>query len=259
MDLGMPPDFELAGANVLFLHRRSADADIYFISNRSQRPVAGDAVFRIEGRQPELWDAESGRIEDLSYRTENGRTFVPLQLDPLRSALVVFRRAVTAKERSLPKPVENVAATITGPWKVKFDAPEALTLPTLVSWTERPEPEVRYFSGTATYNTTFDSPAQRGRVVLDLGDVRELATVSVNGTAVASLWRPPFRVDITDAIKRGRNDISIGVTNLWVNRLIGDAQPGAKQHTFTTGPTYLPDAPLRPSGLLGPVRVLRVH
>jgi hypothetical protein len=64
---------------------------------------------------------------------------------------------------------------------------------------------------------------------------------------------------VTVAIKRGRNDISIAVTNLWVNRLIGDAQPGAKQHTFTTGPTYLPNAPLRPSGLLGPVRVLRVN
>jgi hypothetical protein len=142
---------------------------------------------------------------------------------------------------------------------VKFEASAALTLPTLVSWTERPEPDIRYFSGTATYSAAFDSPTQRGRFVLDLGDVRELATVTVNGKAVATLWRPPFRVDVTDAIKRGRNDISIAVTNLWVNRLIGDAQPGAKQHTFTTGPTYLPTAPLRPSGLLGPVRVLRVN
>ena len=92
--------------------------------------------------------------------------------------------------------------------------------------------------------------------MLDLGDVRELATVTVNGKSVATVWRPPFRVDVTDAIRRGRNDISIDVTNLWVNRLIGDAQPGAKPQTFTTGPTYLPDAPLRPSGLLGPVRII---
>ena len=259
MEHDVPPDFELDGANVLFLHRRSADADIYFISNRTQRAVAGDAAFRIDGKRPELWDAETGRSEDLAYRTEKGRTFVPLQLDPLRSALVVFRKAATATERSLPKPVETVAATIAGPWQVKFEASAALTLPTLVSWTERPEPDIRYFSGTATYSAAFDSPTQRGRFVLDLGDVRELSTVTVNGKAVATLWRPPFRVDVTEAIKRGRNDISIAVTNLWVNRLIGDAQPGAKQHTFTTGPTYLPTAPLRPSGLLGPVRVLRVN
>ena len=72
------------------------------------------------------------------------------------------------------------------------------------------------------------------------------------------MWRPPFRIDVTDTLRRGRNQISIAVTNLWVNRLIGDAQPGAKQHTFTTGPTYRADAPLHPSGLLGPVRVLNV-
>jgi len=261
-ELNVPPDFELQGpdasANVMFLHRRSPEADIYFVTNRTQRTLAGDAVFRVAGMQPQRWDAESGQIEDLAFRTAGGRTFVPLELAPLRSALVVFRRTASVTERRMPKPVETVVTTIASPWRVRFDAPEELTLPTLVSWTERPEPDIRYFSGTATYSTSFDLGAQRGRVVLDLGDVRELATVSVNGKAVGTLWRPPFRVDVTNTLRRGRNQISIAVTNLWVNRLIGDAQPGAKQHTFTTGPTYRADAPLRPSGLLGPVRVLNV-
>jgi hypothetical protein len=255
-DPGVPADFELPGANVMFLHRRSADADIYFVSNRTPSTVSGDAAFRIQGKQPELWDAESSRIEDLSFRTADGRTFVPLALGPLRSAFIVFRRDATTTARAIPKAVETVAAAVNGPWKVRFDAPEGLTLPSLVSWTEHSEPSIRYFSGTATYTTTFDWQPHRGRIVLDLGDVRELATVTVNGKSVATVWRPPFRVDLTDAILRGRNDISIAVTNLWVNRLIGDAQPGVKPQTFTTGPTYLPDAPLRPSGLLGPVRII---
>lgn len=255
-DPGVPADFEFPGADVMFLHRRSPDADIYFMSNRTPQTVSGDAVFRVEGKQPELWDAESARVEDLSYRVVDGRTAVPLELGPLRSAFVVFRRAATATERAIPKPVETVAATVRGPWKVQFDKSQQPASASLVSWTEHAEPAIRYFSGTATYTTTLDWHPQRGRIVLDLGDVRELATVTVNGKALATLWRPPFRVDVTDSIRRGRNDISIAVTNLWVNRLIGDAQPGAKPQTFTTGPTYLPDAPLRPSGLLGPVRLI---
>lgn len=93
--------------------------------------------------------------------------------------------------------------------------------------------------------------------MLDLGDVRELVEVSVNGKVVDTLWKPPYQTDVTDFLTSGSNTITLKVTNLWVNRLIGDVQPDAEEtFTFTTVPTYIPDAPLRESGLLGPVKIL---
>jgi beta-galactosidase/beta-glucuronidase len=131
---------------------------------------------------------------------------------------------------------------------------------TLRSWSENADPGVRYFSGSATYAKHFKlSPQGRpsgARLVLDLGELDAVAEVRLNGRLVGTLWNPPFEVDITGAAKRGDNLLEVKVTNLWVNRLIGDAQPGAtKKYTFTTMPTYQADAPLRTSGLLGPVRI----
>ncbi len=128
----------------------------------------------------------------------------------------------------------------------------------LRSWSENPSPGVRYFSGTAVYSTTFDlapaALARGARLLLDLGDVRELADISVNGKPLGTVWTPPFRVDITAAVHTGRNALAVRIANLWVNRLIGDAQPDAEaKFTFTVIPTYRADAPLRESGLLGPV------
>ena len=94
--------------------------------------------------------------------------------------------------------------------------------------------------------------------MLDLGNVRELAEVSVNGRSLGIAWHPPYKVDMTSAVRSGTNTLEVKVTNLWVNRLIGDQQPGATKYTFTVMPTYKADAPLRSSGLLGPVTVEQV-
>ncbi|MDZ7783903.1 MAG: hypothetical protein U5K56_13540 [Halioglobus sp.] len=93
--------------------------------------------------------------------------------------------------------------------------------------------------------------------MLDLGDVRELAQVTVNGQSLGVLWKPPFRVEVTAALRAGANRIVVEVTNLWVNRLIGDAQPGAQPGHVAGVETYEADAPLHPSGLLGPVTIER--
>ena len=94
---------------------------------------------------------------------------------------------------------------------------------------------------------------------LDLGEVKNLAEVVVNGQSLGIVWKTPFRVDITEAMKPGANAVEIKVTNLWVNRLIGDQQPNAaRKYTYTTMPFYRPNSPLLPSGLLGPVRIVRV-
>jgi hypothetical protein len=129
------------------------------------------------------------------------------------------------------------------------------------SWTDSDVAGIRYFSGTATYARSFDLPrgalAQDRRVILDLGEVAELADVAINGHKLRTLWKPPYALDITEALKPGRNQIELRVTNLWVNRLIGDEQPGAVKIAHVAAPVYRADAPLRRSGLLGPVRLLQ--
>ena len=108
----------------------------------------------------------------------------------------------------------------------------------------------------ATYTTDFILPRTTARsLTLDLGRVGDLAEVLVNGRSVGTVWHAPYRIDIGAAAKPGRNRIEVRVANRWINRLIGDAQPGATKVTWTSMPTYRPDAPLRPAGLIGPVVV----
>ncbi len=134
----------------------------------------------------------------------------------------------------------------------------------LASWSESADAGVKYFSGTATYTTTVEAPADwfktGAHLWLDLGNVKNLAEVSVNGKPLGIAWKPPFRVDMTGALKSGANHLEVRITNLWVNRLIGDQQPGiAVKYTYTTQQFYQSNSPLLPSGLLGPVRVLRME
>jgi hypothetical protein len=180
---------------------------------------------------------------------------------------VVFRKKAVASSRTLPDPVETQVATVEGPWTVSFQpdrgAPASITLDHLSSWSENADPGVKYFSGTGTYTKTIQAPAswfKKGASVwIDLGDVKNLAEVSVNGKDLGVVWHGPYRVDATSALKPGANQLTIKVTNSWVNRLIGDQQPDATtKYTFTDVKPYKADSPLLPSGLLGPVRVYAV-
>ncbi|GAA4006105.1 glycosyl hydrolase [Sphingomonas humi] len=127
---------------------------------------------------------------------------------------------------AVPEPI-----TVSGPWSVAFQpgraAPAAITLPKLRSLSQSADANVRHFSGTATYKRSIDVPVwalKRGRrLFIDLGRVEVLANVTVNGHDLGTVWKEPYRLDITDAVRPGRNDISIAVTNLWANRMIGDA------------------------------------
>ena len=275
-----PPDFQHSRPSIdttlVWIHRRLPDAEIYFVANQQGRPEDVLTSFRVEGKEPELWDPVTGAIEPAGYEVADGRTRVPLRLDPYGSVFVVFRRPAAAPSRTLPPPASTVLATVEGPWTVRFPpdwgAPPQVTLPRLASWTESPEPGVRYFSGTATYIEDVDVPADwlRGgnRLVLDLGDVRELAEVSVNGKPAGILWTPPFRADVTEALRAGGNRLEIKVTNLWTNRMIGDQElPPEKRFTFSTFDPYDESSPfgrrsgpnrLLESGLLGPVTLSAV-
>ncbi|MCX6333718.1 MAG: glycosyl hydrolase, partial [Bacteroidia bacterium] len=213
--LQIAPDFDYtkpdAGTNLLFVHRKLAKADIYWVNNRNNREEKLEATFRIEGKIPEIWQPVTGKTGEASYVIEKGVTRVALNLEP--------NDAVNAD---------------TG---------------------------VKYFSGTATYTKTINVPGnwlKKGEHLwLDLGIVRNLADVAVNGKSLGIIWKKPFRIEVTDVLKPGENQLEIKVTNLWVNRLIGDQQPDvAKKYTYTTQSFYRADSPLLPSGLLGPVQIV---
>jgi len=179
----------------------------------------------------------------------------------------VFCKAADAPSRMLPLISTTPLATITGAWDVAFQpdrgAPARIKLEALSSWSENGDAGVKYFSGTGTYTKTIraaESWFKAGaKLWLDLGDVKNIADVSVNGKRLGILWKTPFRVDVTQALKAGDNALEIKVTNLWVNRLVGDQQPGAKKLTYTAQQFYRADSPLLPSGLLGPVRIVRTE
>jgi hypothetical protein len=303
---GIGPDFAYSGArDAKFdaIHRRTGDADYYFVVNKSNRWEDADCSFRVKGRAVELWDPATGeRRPQLLYRAERARTVVPLRLAPHGSVFVVFRGAPPPNHAvAAPAGTELVAApnggmrlrawkagrytvrdasgrvaavnidaappaqTIANAWTVRFTpgwgAPESATFPRLVSWTERGEDGIKYFSGVATYETTFDLPksslAAGHHLELDLGAVANLAEVRLNGKDLGVLWKPPFRVDVTGLVTESGNRLEVKVANLWVNRMIGDEKlPEAQRYTHSNMYKFRADSPLRTSGLLGPVRIV---
>ena len=265
--MNVAPDFDHtkreSDTRLLFVHRKLADGDLYFVDNRNDRDETVDTTFRVTGKAAELWHAETGQSEPASYNIADGRTTVPLHLEPWGTVFVVFRKATKATSRTLPKVVETQLATVDGSWNVSFQpergAPPSITLDKLSSWSDNQDAGVKYFSGTGTYTKTIQAAAgwfkKGAHLWIDLGDVKNLAEVTVNGKSLGIVWHAPFRVDATSALKPGPNEVTIKVTNAWVNRLIGDEQPGATKYTFADVKPYKANSPLLPSGLLGPVHV----
>ena len=272
--LGVGKDFDYtapAGTKLMFVHRKVDGGDLYYLDNREDRAIRVDASFRVTGKAPELWDPAAGTARTAAYQMADGRTVVPLSLDPYGTVFVLFLKPATASSRKIPEPVEtqiaSLDAALDSDWKVSFEpcrgAPPEMNFKRLSSWTENANVGVKYFSGTATYTKTVDIPDSAFRpgayLWLDLGDVDDLAEVLVNGKSAGIAWKTPFNVDLTGLIHPGSNELSVRVTNLWVNRLIGDQQSWAlKKYAFTDFEPYKADSPLLPSGLLGPVRLISV-
>jgi hypothetical protein len=270
--LKLKRDFDFTGSTpgpetdskLQFAHRKLADGDLYFVDNRSDSEAAVDAVFRVAGKSAELWHPETGRVEPASYKIADGQTTVPLQLEPWGTVFVVFRHAAKENEHLLAKKTETELATVDGSWKVSFTpdmgAPASVTLDGLASWTDNSDAGVKYYSGTGTYTKTLDAKAdwlkKGSEVWLDLGDVNNLAEVTVNGKNLGVVWHAPYRVNVTGVLKPGANMLEIKVVNSWVNRLIGDQQPGATKYTMADVKPYKANSKLLPSGLIGPVRVM---
>jgi len=249
---------------LLYVHRKLGDVDFYWVNNRQNKVVDLDATFRVDGRMAEIWHPETGNTELASYFIQGGITRVPLHLEPNDAVFVVFRNKAVQTSHTINKPAEKQLTVISGPWTVTFQpkrgAPGQAVLETLIPWNENADSGIKYFSGTGIYSKTIQAPAEwfntGSQLWLDLGSVKNLAEVLVNGKSLGIVWKNPFHVNVTRAMKEGENKIEIKVTNLWVNRLIGDQQPGVKKKiTYTTMPFYLADSPLLPSGLLGPVTI----
>ena len=297
-ELAIAPDYSFVSVDgaakprVSAIHRRTADAEIYFVACAETKATRVMASFRVSGKTPEVWDPDTGAAKPCEdWRRVGARTEVPIRFDPCGSVFVVFRQAEGQARGSTVAqagPGWETVATVTGPWTVSFDrargGPEQpRSFPALTDWSFSHDPAVRYYSGTASYRKTMSAPASRSgdRFYLDLGEVRNFAEVRMNGRDVGLLWKPPFRIEVTPWLKAGDNLLEISVTSTDVNRMIGDEElppdgerdgPRVKgwpqwvlegkasptgRHTFMPWKLWEKGEALMPSGLLGPVMLLR--
>jgi hypothetical protein len=227
-ELKLAPDVEGVGKegaeDIAYIHRAAGDVDIYFVANQSGKPQKRAFVFRQSRRAAELWDALIGQRK-LATATDDGRTRIELDLPTDGSIFVVFR--ATSEQKPVAKQPVGEPVTIAGPWDVAFEkgvgAPETIRLEKLQSLSSHADSGVKYFSGVATYRTTFTLSTDKQAALLDLGDVRDLARVTVNGVTVGGRFCPPYSFEIPEGILRaGQNELAVEVANSWYNRLIGD-------------------------------------
>jgi hypothetical protein len=273
-DRGLGPDFRVLGVpnadqHIDFIHRATGRDDLYFVSNSAKTTETFDAVFRVGAdRKPEFWYPDTGRIVPCrSFARVEGGCRLTLELPAYGSVFVVFRRTPTPSAYLSPEPLkagDSPTVTIAGPWTVRFPpgwgAPGSVLWNGLISWTGSDDPGIRYFSGTASYAAEFEfgEPLLReGRGwLLDLGALREVAEVTLNGQRLGLLWKEPFQTDVSGLLRPGRNVLEVKVTNLWNNRLMGDLlEPGKKPYARTN--MVLKARDLVPAGLFGPVTIRR--
>ena len=259
-----------------FIHRSTPDTEVYFVANRKNKHEIVNAIFRVKGRKPELWNPVTGEKKVLpEFKVIKGQTHIPLKFNPYDSWFIVFpkKKSPDATAVNLNFDQLNIISEVKGTWTVKFDKewlyPETtldddaknglFKFSELVDWSKSPVQAIRHYSGASVYSNTFELAADaiNGKsLYLNLGDVSVSAKITVNGQDLGVVWRKPFQVDISKAVKPGKNELSIEVVNLWPNRLIGDENlPENQRKTFTNMRVHKAISPLLPSGLIGPVSI----
>jgi len=275
---GIGPDFSYESGKqdsfVDFIHRQEGAAHIYYIANRLNREESFSGRFRVSSLQPELWDPVTGAMRDaVAFKQVKGVTEVPLNLAEHGSVFVVFRKKIDPDVQGVAtsnQQASELLAELGSKWRVTFDSkwggPGTVEFSSLNDWTKSADEGVRYYSGTAVYeHPAFDLPAgldlkDGERILIALGDVREVAEVFVNGKAVGVAWTRPFQVDITEALKPTGNQLQIHVVNLWPNRLIYEDGLSKEQRlTHTNVGKFKKGMQPLSSGLLGPVRILKMN
>ena len=287
-NMGIHADFRASGS-VRYTHRALADRDIYFVSNRTGLPVSDTCFFRDGTMNAELWNPVTGEIYPVGcHQLMNGTTAVQINFDSFQSFFIVFYHRQKSKNDEITYPQkfveQQILFTLKGSWNVAFDStlggPSYVVFDSLCDWTKRTESGIRYYSGIAVYKKTFDLPDHLNtekayEYFLDLGTLKNLGRIKLNGKDLGILWTAPWQVNITDILKKKGNHLEIEIANLWINRLIGDeSQPWdgikdgkwpewllngtkreSKRYTFTTYRYYKKDDPLSESGLIGPVSI----
>lgn len=268
---GVIPDCQFRENDpVLYVHRTAGDNEIYFITNQSDRTITVSPQFRVQGKVPELWDVVTGSIRPLpAFIQGKESTTVPLQLEAYESGFIVFRKtgkpAATGVEDNYPKP--EIITKIDQPWQVLFESDQykrgpaqPVTFSTLTDWSKHEDESIRYYSGTAIYKTTFDVKKKpEGKLFVDLGQVTAMAKIKINGKYVGGVWTAPYRIEVSDVIRDGINELEVEVVNTWMNRLIGDLRlPEAERPTWAHHNSWNVHSPLQTSGLLGPVNLLSI-
>lgn len=265
---GVGPDFVCDNENAFidFIHRSVGDTEIYFIANRNNRDEKAVCRFRMSGKTPEIWDAITGETNRLNnVSVEGAYSKMELTFAPFQSWFIIFRKPdvrkpVTAGMPSLNSLTLSPVQELTGAWTVHFDTkwggPASVEFNSLEDWTKRPEENIKYYSGKATYVKQFDVTALRDkRYFLETGVIKNIAEITLNGKKLGILWTAPWRVEITGLLKPTGNVLEIAVVNCWPNRLIGDAALPQEKRFTRTNIVFRKDAPLMSSGLLGPVLI----
>lgn len=287
-EMGIQEDFE-SNDSIRYTHHVLESGDIYFVSNKTNSKLNSLCTFRVNAGTPELWDPLTGKTRALSdFSVQHKRMQIPLQFESFQSFFIVFKRDVkvlaTKALRKFNFPEQKFLKALSGSWNVTFDpkwgGPQNIIFNHLEDWTKRSEEGIKYYSGTATYRKNFDfiKPDKINKnehFFLDLGSVKNIAKIWINGKELGVVWTAPWKIDITNVLRNKGNDLEIEVINLWPNRLIGDEylpDDGIKdgkwpdwllegkkrtsgRYTFTTYHHYTKDSPLLESGLLGPVTI----
>ncbi len=283
-ETGVTEDFKSDREEIRYAHRTDPEWDIYFLSNKTGSPVTAHCNFRVDNGNAMLWDPITGNIYGIDDITgDHHTTSMMLEFEPYQSFFIVFDKKSNPDNYGSFLNAESIVTTLNGQWNVSFDpafgGPAHIQFDSLTDWTHHHLDGVRYYSGIATYTTEFDLPTettdQFQKYYIDLGDVKNLAQVKINGKDAGILWTYPWKLDITPWVKSKNNLLEVKVANLWVNRLIGDEklpydgiQHGqwpdwivdkekrpSERYTFTTYRHYSAESPLQPSGLLGPVTI----
>lgn len=278
-------DFTSSGP-IRYIHKMTGTQDIYFVSNRSDQPVTALCQFRTTKGTPQLWNPMTGETRALpEFKQTQDQTQISLKFESYQSFFIVFEasrnKASAVGKKNFPE--ISVAQNLTGSWNISFDpkwgGPANIVFDKLEDWTQRQEDGIKYYSGIATYRKTFNlSPTEvQSKLFIDLGVVNNMARVRLNGKDLGIVWTSPWRIEISGVAKKGNNELEIEVSNLWVNRLVGDekfpddgiqnhqwpewltkGEPRTSQrYTFTTHHFYKSDSPLMKSGLIGPVKILK--
>jgi len=270
--LHIAPDFRAGCEKIKYAHRTTAEREIFFVSNQKNEKISCRPEFRIgkDFVSIELWNPVTGEIRSLpEFEAKSEMIVVPLEMEAFESYFVVFNSKIKKgkskiRNRNFSNP--ETIAEITSPWTVSFESDsirrgpaEPVVFNELSDWSKNKDDRIKYYSGTAVYRTFFNASIPKNRkdlrLYLEFDKVGVMAKVKINGKYAGGVWTPPYRVDVTEVICDGDNELEVEVVNLWLNRVIGDRLlPEAERKVATN--RIGSSSELQESGLVGKIRII---